>query len=273
MGTRFMLAILLIFLSWAAAPHDAADVDRAWTVLKEGVENKSSERRAKAVHALGLLTNNQRAREWAEKALQDPNADVRVEAAKALGQMGAISARPKLRNQLNDTEIKVVLAAANSLYVLKDPAAYEVFYALLRGERKSSVGLVQTQVERLKNRREMEKLAFETGIGFVPFGSMGYEAWKTVTHDDSTPVRVAAAAKLAHDPDPKSGEGLAGSCADKKWQIRAASAEAIANRGDPALLQAVIPLLLDGNDTVRSEAASAVIRLSAPHIRPGRFHK
>jgi HEAT repeat protein len=268
-----MLAILLIFLSRAATPQDAAAVDRAWTVLKEGVDNKSSTRRAKTVHALGVLTNNQRAREWAERALTDPNADVRVEAAKALGQMGAISARPKLRNQLNDNETRVVLAAANSLYLLKDPAAYDVFYALLTGERKSSAGLVETQVARLKNRREMERLAFETGIGFVPFGSMGYEAWKTVTHDDATPVRVAAAAKLAHDPDPTASEALAGGCKDKKWQIRAASAEAIANRGDPALLQSVIPLLADENDTVRSEAASAVIRLSAPQIRPGRFHK
>ena len=187
--------------------------------------------------------------------------------------MGAISARPKLRNQLNDNETRVVLAAANSLYLLKDPAAYDVFYALLTGERKSSAGVVETQLDRLKNRREMERLAFETGIGFVPFGSMGYEAWKTVTHDDATPVRVAAAAKLAHDPDPKSGEALAESCTDSKWQIRAASAEAIANRGDPALLQALITLLSDGNDTVRSEAAAAVIRLSGPHIRPGRFHK
>ena len=120
----------------------------------------------------------------------------------------------------------------------------------------------------------MEKLAFETGIGFVPFGSMGYQAWKTVTRDDATPVRVAAAAKLANDPDPKSGEALARMCSDKKWQIRAAAADAIAMRGDPSLAQSLVPLLVDDNDIVRCEAAAAVIRLcAAPHFRRSRSRK
>jgi HEAT repeat protein len=269
-----MVIILLTVIVWATVPQDPAAVDQAWSVLQVGVDSKSPVHRMKAIHALGLLVNNHRAQQWAEKALEDPNPDVRVEAANALGRMGAVSARPNLKNELKDKEIKVVLASANSLYLLKDPAAYDVFYALLTGERKSSAGLVQTEVDTLKNRRAMEKLAFETGIGFVPFGSMGYEAWKTVTRDDATPVRVAAAAKLAHDPDSKAGEALANLCEDRKWQIRAASADAIATRGDPSLLQSLVPLLLDANDTVRSEAAGAIIRLfTAPQVRRGRFPK
>jgi HEAT repeat protein len=38
--------------------------------------------------------------------------------------------------------------------------------------------------------------------------------------------------------------------------------EAIAKRGDPSLLFSVGPLLYDDNDSVRYEAAAAVIRLS-----------
>ncbi len=255
-----MLAIL-VMLAAVPPPPDLSSVDRAWTVLKDGLDSKSPDRRARAVHALALVTKSRRSQELAEKALADPSADVRMEAATALGQMGAVSARPKLRDTLNDHAIKVVVAAANALYTLKDPAAYDVYYALLTGERKGP-GLVQSQLNTLKNRKEVEKLAVETGIGFVPFGGMGYEAWKRLTEDATTPVRIAALEKLATDPDPKTSQALKKACVDKKWQVRAASADAIAKRGQPALLDAVEPLLLDENDSVRSEAAATVIRLS-----------
>ncbi len=257
-----MLAVLVLLMTQAGTAPIQASVDQAWTVLKDGIDSKSSDRRAKAVHALGLLTGNAKAEEWAEKALEDTSPDVRAEAADALGEMAWGGAKPKLRAALNDADIKVVIAAANALYTLKDPAAYEVYYALLTGERKSSASLLQSQLNTLKNRKDMEKLAFETGIGFVPFGGMGYEAWKRVTQDDTSPVRAAAAEKLANDPDAKTGEALGNACSDKHWQVRAASANAIARRGDPRLLPDVVSLLYDDNDTVRSEAAGAVIRLS-----------
>jgi HEAT repeat protein len=263
-----MFSLFLIFSLFvsAAAPPSDAPVDHAWSVLKDSLENKNADKRAKAVHALGLLTKNFKAQQCAEKALADDSAEVRAEAANALGLMGAVSARPKLREALNDKELSVVLAAANSLHLLKDPIAYEIFYSVLTGERKDA-GLLHSQLNRFKDRKQVEKLAFETGIGFVPFGSMSYEAWKTVTHDTITPLRVAAAGNLASDPDPESAQALAKSCTDKKWQVRAASASAIAQRGDPALLKSVIPLLEDENDAVRSEAAAVVIRLSSAHPR------
>ncbi|MGA8028248.1 MAG: HEAT repeat domain-containing protein [Bryobacteraceae bacterium] len=259
-----MIIPLLLMLAARAAPEAApAPVDTAWSVLTEGVESKSSDSRADAVRALGLLPKNQRAQEMAEKALSDANAEVRIAGVTALGVMGAASSRRKLEALLNDKEVKVAVAAANALYLLKDPAAYEVYYALLTGERKSSAGLLQSQLNTLKDRKAMEKLAFETGIGFVPFGGMGYEAWKTVTQDDTSPVRAAAAEKLASDPDPKSGEALAKSCFDKKWRVRVAVVNAIARRGDPALISALVPLLTDENRTVRYDAAAAILRLAA----------
>ena len=56
---------------------------------------------------------------------------------------------------------------------------------------------------------------------------------------------------------------MAKTAADSKWLVRAAAANAIAKRDDPALLSAVTPLLDDDNDTVKNVAAAAVIRLSA----------
>jgi len=87
--------------------------------------------------------------------------------------------------------------------------------------------------------------------------------FKAVTKDDASPVRAAAATKLAGDPDPKSGEALAKSAADSKWLVRAAVVDAIARRGNPSLLKAIVPLLDDDNDAVKFSAAAAVIRLSA----------
>lgn len=262
-----MLPMLFVLAaSSVPSPSQPGVVDQAWTVLKDGIADHSADRRAKTVHALGLMVRNRKAEDWAESALEDQSTEVRIAAAKALGDMQAYAARPKLRHMLNDKDLRVVIASADALYTLKDPAAYEVFYALLTGERKGP-SMMQSQINQLKNRKELETLAFETGIGFVPFGGMGYETWKRVTEDDTTPIRVAAEEKLANDPDPKTSEALAKSCSDRKWQIRAASAETIAKRGDPALLDALVPLLTDGNDTVRSDAAGAIIHLSARNPR------
>lgn len=267
------LANLTLLAFWRAPqPPAPPSTDQAWTILKDGAENKSPQIRTKAIQALALLPANRHAEEMARKALSDLNLNVRAAAATTLGQINDIGARPKLRDALNDKEVKVVIAAANALYALKDPAAYDVYYALLTGKRKSSDSLVHSELNTLKNRDEVERLAFETGIGFVPFGGMGWEAWKTVTKDDQSPVRAAAADKLAHDPDPTSATALVDACSDHKWRVRAAAVSAIAKRGDPALMSSLEPLLTEGNDTVRFDAAAAVIRLSTSTSRRTR-HK
>ena len=256
--------ILLILAILASLLRASEATDRAWSTLSLAAEDKSSDKRIKALHALSLLPSNAKAEQLAEKALGDTNSHVRSAAAKALGQMKAASAKPKLKEALNDPETEVVIAAANALYVFKDPAAYEVYYALLTGERKSSKGLLHSELNTLKDRKSMEKLAFETGIGFVPFGGMGYEAWKTVTQDDTSPIRAAAAEKLATDPDPKSATALEKECSDNKWRVRQAVVDAIAQREDPALADGLLQLLDDTNDNVRLDAAAAIVRLSAP---------
>jgi HEAT repeat protein len=258
-----MLALLLLAAAGIPPPHMPQPVDRAWTLLDDGLNNKDAAKRSKAVHALGLIHNSRRAQTLAEKALVDMNKEVRVEAATALGRLGSRSAAPKLHQALRDPEVKVVIAAANALYQLKDPAAFDIYYALLTGERKSSEGLVQSQLDTLRDRKQVEKLAFEAGIGFVPFGGLGYEAWKTITRDDTSPVRAAAAERLATDPDPKSASALTQFCSDKKWQVRAAVVHAIAERRDRALLDPVISLMDDENDNVRYDAAATVVELSA----------
>jgi HEAT repeat protein len=268
----FRSLLVLLFLAVPAIrPAKLPPVEQAWAMLKDGVADSSAPRRAKAVHSLGLLKDRQ-AQSMAEKALTDPDKGVRVEAAVALGDMNARTARPKLHACLDDTEVQVVLACTNSLYRFKDPIAYDIYYALLTGGRKSSKGLVQSQLDVLHNRKQLEKMVFETGIGFVPFGGVGLQAFRTVTHDDVSPVRALAAQRLATDPDPTSAKALSDYVFDKKNKVREAVVEAIARRGDPALLKTVATLLYDDNESVRYDAAAAVIYLSrrsaAPRVKP-----
>jgi HEAT repeat protein len=263
-----MIALFLLVTSYnAVTTPESAAAKQAWTILQEGAADKSANRRSDAVHALGLI-HDHRAQILAEDALSDPDKGVRSEAATSLGRMEARSARAKLRSCLNDKEVQVVLACTNSLYILKDPVAYDVYYALLTEQRKSSKGLLQSQLDTLRDRKQLEKLAFETGIGFVPYGGMAWTAIKTIAHDDISPVRALAAERLATDPDPRSEEALTAYLGDRKTRVREAVIEAIAKRRDPKLLKSVVDLLDDDIGSVRYEAAAAVICLGGHSVRP-----
>jgi HEAT repeat protein len=199
----------------------------------------------------------------AENALADSNPKVRAAAARALGPMAAVSSVPKLKAALNDKEPAVVLAAAHSLFLLGDrEEVYDIDYQVLIGERKSADGFVKSQIDELKDPKVVAMMGFETGIGFVPFGGEAYEAFKRISKDDRTPVRVAAAKELATDRDPRIDAALAKACSDKKQAVRAAAVFAIAKRDDPALLNAITPLLDDKNEIVRYDASAAVLRLT-----------
>jgi len=237
--------------------------EKAWGILREGIKDKSADKRAVAVRALGLLTGNAEAEEFAKNALSDEKAHVRLAAAVALGAMRADHAKIELEGALEDSEPAVVMAAANSLLLLHDDLAYDIYFAVLTGERRADKGLIKGQLDTLKDKKQMAKLGFDEGIGFIPFAGMGYEAFKTVKKDDSSPLRAAAAKQLAHDPDPATAKALVAATTDKKWQVRAAALEAIAQRADRSLMPMVAPALNDEKDVVRFTAAACVAHLSA----------
>jgi HEAT repeat protein len=185
-----------------------------------------------------------------------------VAAAAALGSMQAQHAKLELEGALLDSEPTVALAAANSLLLLHDDVGYDLYYDILTGERRANKGLIKEQLEMLKDKKKLAKMGFEEGIGFIPFAGMGYEAFKTVAKNDSSPVRAAAAKQLAHDPDPGTAKALVKATTDKNWQVRAAALEAIAQRGDPSLLPSLAAALEDANDVVRFTAAACVAHLS-----------
>lgn len=257
-----MTRILLIAVTVGTVLSAQTPVDRSWAALNTGFGDKSAETRAKAVRALGLITNNAKAQQIAENALTDPKPEVQAAAAEALGQMGAKTSASKLIAAVKSTDTSVVFAAASALYTLGDPRAYDIYYAVLTGQRKSGQSLVESQMKMLKDPKAMAQIGVEAGLGFIPFAGIGLSVFKTVTKDDSSPVRAAAAQKLIRDADPKTAAALMECASDKKWLVRAAVVDAIAKRGDPALLKAVWPLLSDENEMVRFSAAATVLRLT-----------
>jgi HEAT repeat protein len=265
---------VLMLVSWAANLPVTADQnpqEQAWQILRDGLHEKRAANRALAVEALSLLPGSHRATTFAVDALQDKNASVRTAAAIVLGQQHARSAIPALKGALNDAEISVVLGAAHSLLLLKDPSAYDVYYAVLMGDRKSNEGLLQSQLNRLKDPKQLAQIGISEAVGFVPFGGMGYEAYRTIHGHNSSPVRATAARFLAEDPDPISEDALVQTAlADNEEPVRLAALDALTRRGDPRSIELLKKNLSDEKPAVRYRTAAVIIHLSSI---PQKSHK
>ena len=238
---------------------------KAWTLLASAVKQRNADRRVIAVRVLGLVPNDVRAVQLAEVALRDSNPEVRAAAATALGKMQAAGSVAELKKALSDKELNVVLAAASALHELNDPACYEVYYAILTGQRKSSEGFFKQETGMFHDPKELAKIGFEQGIGYVPYAGIGWDALRTIMQDrnDGSPVKAAAASNLASDPDPRTTAALVNATRDRNWVIRVAALQAIAERGDPALAMKINTLLNDPKDEVKYTAAAAIVRLDA----------
>ncbi len=204
-----VVAILFALLSSFSSSTESqlSPQDQAWVVLRGGLEETKATKRAEAVKALSLLSGDRKAVRFALRALHDNNAGVRTAAAATLGQLHAYSAITALKEALSDKDISVVLASAHALLMLKDNSAYGIYYAILMGDKKSSEGMIQAQMSRLKDPKQVAELGFQEGLGFIPFGGMGYEAYRTVNPkcverllrnllDDKTAVRYRTAATI-----------------------------------------------------------------------------
>jgi HEAT repeat protein len=257
--------LILAILSALHCPGQSTQ-EKAWTLLQAGARQYKTESRVTAVRVLGLLPDNDRATELAQDALQDAKPEVRAAAATALGKMRAASSVTLLKKALSDKKFSVVLAAAHALRELKDPACYEVYYAILTGQRKSSEGFFEQETQMFRDPKELAKMGFEQGIGYVPYAGIGWDAARTIMKDrsDGSPVKAAAASNLVSDPDPRTAAALVSAAHDRNWVVRVAALQAIAERGDPSLASKIEPLLNDSKKEVKYTAAAAILRLGTP---------
>jgi HEAT repeat protein len=244
-----------------ANTHTAEAQKEAWNILVEGTHG-NMDKRANAIQALGLDSGDPEAVRMAENALGDKEPLVRSAAAKALGALGSPDSIPKLQNTLKDKDISVALAAGHALIQLKSNSGYDVYYALVVGTRKGGTSPITEELDQMKTPERAIGFAFDEGVGFLPYGGYGMEAYHAWEQRSTAPTRAAAARQLATDPDPRTGQALAKAVSDKDWRVRAAVVEAIAKRGDTALLADMVTAMSDKKDVVRYSAAAAVLRLS-----------
>jgi HEAT repeat protein len=95
-------------------------------------------------------------------ATSDPQSDVRVLAASAMGESGNCEARAALERALEDPDTNVVSAAADALGLLGDPRAVDALVATTeRGEFWSRIAAV-VALGRLRDRRAISALAAAT---------------------------------------------------------------------------------------------------------------
>jgi HEAT repeat protein len=270
---RTVAGVLILSLCFTPAavdlrlesPQSAGQVDaqkQAWNILVGGAHGSNMDKRANAIQALGLASGDLEAVRLAEDALGDKEALVRGAAAKALGALGSPESIPKLQNLLADKDISVALAVGHALVQLKSNSGYDVYYSLVVGVRKGRTSPITEELNQMKTPVRAIRFAFDQGIGFLPYGGYGMEAYHAWKKRSTAPTRAAAARELAGDPDPRTGQALAKAVSDKDWSVRAAAVEAIAKRGDPALLANIVPAMSDKKDIVRYSAAAAVLRLS-----------
>jgi HEAT repeat protein len=242
--------------------------EKSWLILQEGLHNKRVAQRVEAVKAISLLQGNRQAVRFALRALRDKNPKVRAAAAVTLGELNATVAIPALKAMLSDKDALVTLASAHALYVLKDPVAYEIYYAILMGDKKTSAGMIQSQVDRLKDPKQMAQIGLQEGISFVPYAGMGYEAYRQLMKHDSAPVRAAAARFLALDPDSISEDALIqAAVADKDVIVREAALDALSERSDPKCIERLAINLDETKYPVRYRTAATIIRLASADRR------
>ena len=136
-----------------------------------------------AVRVLGLIPDDPHAAELAEKALKDPSSLVRVVAATSFGQMHASGAGTSLKQAVNDKNLSVAMAAEHALYLLNDPAYYELYYEVYTGERKNDSGLIAQEMKVIHDPKQLAHIGLNEGMGFVPFSGIGWEALRTIMKD------------------------------------------------------------------------------------------
>jgi HEAT repeat protein len=264
-GVQLVLLLLICATSLrASAPDQVSPRDQAWHVLREGLTDAKVSRRKDAVQALSLIKRNRIAQRLAVQALRDAHPSVRTAAAATLGQLHATAAIPDLKEALADKEISVVLAATYSLFLLKDKTAFDIYYAILMRDKKSSEGMIQAQLDRLKDPKQMAELGVQEGLGFVPFGGMGFEAYRQLSKRNESPVRAAAARFLANDPDLVSQDALLQSAlADDSDNVRNAALDALAERGNPGCIERLLKNLDESKSDIRYRTAAVIIHLSS----------
>jgi HEAT repeat protein len=174
------------------------------------------------------------------RALEQENADVREDAAKALGRIGDPRAVEPLIAALKDGDDEVRTGAAVALRAFQDDRAIDALITALKDEDKDVRRYSAYSLGEIGDLRAVEPLI---------------AAFKDEDHP-SAPAKA-----LGKIGDPRAVELLIAALKDESWGIRDTAAEALGQIGDPRAVEPLTTLLHDEDGNVRKSAILALDNL------------
>ncbi len=263
MPKKLMITALFSMSLLPAQPEKTA-----WDVLKQGLIDKNPDKRRQAVTSTGSIGLTPDAIRLVEEALHDKEPIVRQTAAAELAEMKSMQSIGALRTEVDDPNGEVAFAAAKALLDLGDVSAKYVVEDVLTGEQKTSEGLVNGAVQDAKRKMRDPKALTVMGIKEAsgallgPF-NIGVVAAEQALKDGAAGGRSLAAALLAKNCDPRSLQLLDWAFTnDKNWVVKAAAAKGLGLCGNADSIPKLEQGLSDSHEAVKDMSAAAIIRLS-----------
>ena len=206
-----------------------------WLAHKQ-LRSKSAKTRRQAIAKLRRSTPGESAALLTRFLHEDPDPNVRAEAALVLGDIESAMSVNALVEALKDSSDTVRVAVAQSLQTLADPAACDGLVTLLEtGPLEARRLAAQT----LKSLGWQPKKAEEEALYLVARGQFD---------------RAAMVGHIALRP-------LASLLKHSAYQIRVATLNALATLGAVEASSRIVPMLRDADSIVRTAAANALDRV------------
>lgn len=237
---------------------------RSWDLLTITVQDtKHVDSCIQAIAALGTMGANPRAAQLLQKAITDPERDIRTAAILAAAQTKNPALIPALRKALDDAEPEVAFTAAIQLWKLHDHTGDDLLIAVANGERSPTGKLLHnakhSAAREMHNPASMAKLGATQGAAILlgPFG-FGLSAVEYARKNGADSARAVAIDDLAEVHTQEIRNVLLDALTDKDPAVRAAAAKGLGQWPDAA--GKIAPLLDDSKTPVRLTAAAAYIR-------------
>jgi HEAT repeat protein len=183
------------------------------------------------------------------RGLRDPNAPVRENAARALGEVADTRALEPLLEALSDESEDVREEAARALGALGDRRAVPALIDTLRGD---------WYLARLTAVSALGAIASEDAV----------LALRDTLHDPVSAVRAVAATALATTKNPHAADWLASAAEDESDEpTRCVMALALAELSDHRAVSLLLDLLRSGISPSRESAAHALSRFPSSEVK------
>ncbi len=224
----------------AARAAVVASDESSVEIVSTWLSDKDVNLRRAAVEVLEAFPKSERAVERLARALADPQARVRLSAARALGATGDASATSALLSRIDDPNPNVSVAIVDALEALSDP--------------RSVVPLIG----RLSDNRVATRRAAARALGTLG-GQAAVSALLLALRDTDAQVRLSVVAALGvTGADDATASLRTVVTDDADVDVRVAALHALASIGSEVATEALIDALGSSRDEVSSEARVAL---------------